>query len=285
MPDFPIIDTHLHIYDPAAVHFPWMAGVPQLNRAHLVRDLLASAPHVAIEAFIFAEVDCADDQQMREVAWVHEAAKAEPRIKGIFCSLPLEKGADAVASDLAGYAAMPLARGVRRLIQGHVETPGWCLRAPFVEAVQSLSAYGLNFEITIKHPQMRDAIELVRRCPDVRFVLDHIGKPDIKAGLMEPWAADILELAKRPNVVCKISGAITEADHAVWKPEQVKPFIAHVINAFGFDRVMFGGDWPVLTLASDYATWVKLVDEIVVAATHTEKRKLYAENARALYRI
>jgi L-fuconolactonase len=285
MPDFPIIDTHLHIYDPAAVHFPWMAGVPKLNRAHLVRDLEASTPHINIEAFIFAEVDCADDQQMREVQWVHDAARDEPRIKGMFCSLPLENGATAVAGDLAAYAAMPLARGVRRLIQGHVATPGWCLRAPFVEAVQSLSVYGLNFEITIKHPQMREAIELVRRCPDVRFVLDHIGKPDIKAGLIEPWAADITALAKQPNVVCKISGAITEADHAAWKPEQVKPFVAHAINAFGFDRVMFGGDWPVLTLASDYATWVKLVDEVVVAATLAEKQKLFRDNAKAFYRI
>jgi L-fuconolactonase len=285
MPDFPIIDTHLHIYDPAAVTFPWMAGVPKLNRAHLVRDLEASAPHIDIEAFIFAEVDCADDDHMREVAWVHDAARDEPRIKGMFCSLPLEKGAAAVAGDLAAYAAMPLARGVRRLIQGHVDTPGWCLRQPFVDAVQSLSSYGLNFEITVKHQQMRDAIELVRRCPDVRFVLDHIGKPDIKGGLMESWATDISALAQLPNVVCKISGAITEADHAAWKPEQVKPYVAHAIKAFGFERVMFGGDWPVLTLASDYATWVGLVDEVVAGAKPTEKRKLFCENAKAFYRI
>jgi L-fuconolactonase len=285
MPDFPIIDTHLHIYDPAAVHFPWMADVPKLNRVHLVRDLVASAPDVAIEAFIFAEVDCADDQQMREVDWVHDAARDEPRIKGMFCSLPLEKGPTAIAGELATYAAMPLARGVRRLIQGHVDQPGWCLRQPFVDAVQSLSVYGLNFEITIKHQQMRDAIELVRRCPDVRFVLDHIGKPDIKAGLMQPWSTDMTALAKLPNVVCKISGAITEADHAAWQPEQVKPYVALAIHAFGFDRVMFGGDWPVLTLASDYATWVGLVDSVVATATASEKCKLFTENARSFYRI
>jgi L-fuconolactonase len=285
MPDFPIIDTHLHIYDPAAVHFPWMAGVPKLNRAHLVRDLEASAPGIAIEAFIFAEVDCADDQQLREVEWVHDAARDEPRIRGMFCSLPLEKGAAAVAGDLAAYAAMPLARGVRRLIQGHVDEPGWCLRAPFVEAVQSLSVYGLNFEITVMHQQMNDAIELVRRCPGVQFVLDHIGKPNIKAGLMEPWASDMKRLAAFPNVVCKISGAITEADHTAWTPEQVKPYVAHAVNAFGFERVMFGGDWPVLTLASNYAAWVALVDDAVATAKPSDKRKLFNENAKLFYRV
>jgi L-fuconolactonase len=285
MPDFPIIDTHLHIYDPKAVRFSWMQQVPKLNAAHLMRDLVATAPYIEIEAFVFAEVDCDDGEQMKEALWVHEQARLEPRIKGMFCSLPLEKGAAAVADELAAYARMPLARGVRRLIQGHVDEPGWCLRDPFIEAVQSLSVYGLNFEITIMHSQMADAIELARRCPDINFVLDHIGKPGIKAGLMEPWASEMKALAKLPNVMCKISGAITEADHQSWKPEQVKPYVSHAINAFGYDRVMFGGDWPVLTLASDYVTWVKLVNEVVATATSGEKQKLFRENARAFYRL
>jgi L-fuconolactonase len=285
MPDFAIIDTHLHVYDPAAVRYDWMKNVPKLNRRHLVSELEETYPGVAIEAFVFAEVDAAHGKHMAEAAWVQDYAKVEPRIAAMFVSLPMEDGPEAIADDVKAYAAMPLARGVRRLIQGYVEQPGWCLRAPFVAAVQSLAKHNLHFEITISHAQMRDAIDLVRRCPDVRFVLDHLGKPSIKAGVMEPWASDMMALATLPNVVCKISGAITEADHATWTTAQVAPYVAHAISAFGYDRVMFGGDWPVLTLASDYARWIKLVDAVTASASREDKHKLYRNNAKAFYRI
>jgi L-fuconolactonase len=285
MPDFPIIDTHLHIFDPTAVRFGWMSSVPKLNRPHLVRDLEASAPGIAIEAFVFAEVDCDPGQHIEEAKWVNAQAKREPRIKAGFFNLPMEEGPDSIAADLLFLSQMPLTRGVRRLIQSHANEPGWCLRELFVAAVQSLAKYDLHFEITIFHTQIADAIELVGRCPNVRFVLDHIGKPGIKAGVMEPWAQQIGELARHENVVCKISGAITEADHAAWTMEQVKPYVDHAINLFGYDRVMFGGDWPVLTLASDYVTWVRLVDEVVAGATLSERRKLYHDNAKAFYLV
>jgi L-fuconolactonase len=186
---------------------------------------------------------------------------------------------------LSLYARMPLARGVRRLIQGHVDEPGWCLREPFLEAVQLLAKYNLHFEVCIKYPQLPDVTTLARRCPNVRFVLNHLGKPDIKKGSMEVWSRDLREFAKLPNTVCKISGAITEADHARWSAAQVIPYVRQALNIFGFDRVMFGGDWPVLTLAADYLKWVALVDETVQQAKPSEKEKLYRLNAKAFYRI
>ena len=118
------------------------------------------------------------------------------------------------------------------------------------------------------------AVELVRRCPEVQFVLDHIGKPGIRHGLWEPWKSQIRELAALPNIVVKISGVITEADHKAWKKEQVMPYVAHVIECFGFDRVMFGSDWTVSELTHRYPDWVAIVDEVIDGCSEAEARKL-----------
>jgi L-fuconolactonase len=199
--------------------------------------------------------------------------------------MPLEQGGAAVAPDLASFAAMPLARGVRRLIQSHVGEPGWCLRPDFVEGVRAVGRAGLHFELCVYHPQMGDIIELVSTCPDVRFILDHIGKPDIRDGLREPWWSEIRTLARLPNVVCKISGVITEADHRTWTYDEVAPYIAHAIGCFGFDRVIFGSDWPVVNLAGSYKAWVDVLDRVTAGSTAQELQKLYSDNARAWYRL
>jgi len=130
---------------------------------------------------------------------------------------------------------------------------------------------------------MTYAIELVKRCPNVSFVLDHIGKPDIKNGLRQPWWGQIKELAALPNVVCKISGVVTEANHASWKPDDVKPYVAHVIDSFGFDRVMYGSDWTVSELTHSYPTWVQIIDDVIAVCSDAERRKLYRETAIRTY--
>jgi L-fuconolactonase len=129
------------------------------------------------------------------------------------------------------------------------------------------------------------AIELARRCPDVQFVLDHIGKPGIKHGLREPWWSQIRELAALPNVTVKVSGVITEADHAAWTAAQVKPYVAHVIESFGFDRVMYGSDWTVSELTHRYPQWVAILDEVVAGASQSEQRALYRNTAKRVYRL
>jgi L-fuconolactonase len=119
----------------------------------------------------------------------------------------------------------------------------------------------------------------------VIFVLDHIGKPGIKAGLMQPWQDDMTSLAALPNVSCKISGATTEADHVTWKEAEILPYLRHAITVFGFDRIMFGGDWPVCELATTYQRWVNLVDHAVQGESLSNKRKLFRDNALKFYRI
>lgn len=285
MPDFPIIDAHVHLYDPGTITFPWMSDVPQLNKPHLPPYYDERVAPVVVDGIVFLEVDAAEGEHVDEALWVTELAREEPRLQGVVASVPLEKGPAAVESDIAVIANLPLARGVRRLIQGHVDTPGWCLRPDFVDAVRLLSGYDLNFDICIYHQQMGDAIELVRLCPDVNFILDHIGKPGIREGITEPWWSQMRELAALPNVVCKISGVVTEADHAAWTYDHVAPYVAHSIECFGFDRVVFGGDWPVAELATRYADWVAVVDRVTAGARTEDLRKLYRDNAIAFYNL
>lgn len=284
MPDFPIVDAHVHIYDPAAISFAWMSGVPLLSKRHDPAYYSERTAGVTIDKMVFLEVDADEGRNLDEARWVAETAKSEPRLQAIVASMPLEKGR-AVESDIATYARMPLARGVRRLIQGHVGEPGWCLRTPFIEAVKLLPKYGLTFDICILHPQMADAIELVRRCPEVSFILDHIGKPGIKDGIREPWRSQMKELATLPNVICKISGAVTEADHKTWTYDQVAPYVGHAIECFGFDRSAFGGDWPVSEQAIRYAEWVAMVDRITAGASEADLRRLYRDTAIRFYRL
>jgi L-fuconolactonase len=285
MPDFPIIDSHLHIYDPGLISFPWMKARPSLDSPHLPETFFAAVDSVQVEGAVFVEVDAAPGFNLREAEFVTRQASREPRLAGMVASVALDSGPEAAAADLKTLAGMPLARGVRQLIERHVDEPGWAVRQPFVEGVQCLAAYDMSFDLCLYHPQLRDAIELVGRCPQVKFVLDHIGKPGIKAGLTEPWRTDLRTLAGLPNVMCKISGVVTEADHARWTEAEISPYIEHAIDCFGYDRVMFGGDWPVSELATSYASWVGLVDRITATASAADRRKLFRDNAIAFYRL
>lgn len=284
MPDFPLIDAHVHLYDPEAIAYPWMAGEPVLNSRHGSAEYTAASGVGVVDKLVFVEVAAGGGQEIAEVDWVEDLARTDSRIQAIVGSVPLEKGEVAMA-DLDAFARRELARGVRRLIEGHVDQPGWCLRPEFVLGVQEVGRRGLPFEICIRHPQMADAIELVRRCPGVTFMLDHIGKPGIRAGLREPWWSQMRELASFTNVACKISGVVTEADRAAWTYDQVAPYIAHAIDCFGFDRVVFGGDWPVMELATHYRDWVAVVDRVTAGVPEADLRKLYRDNAIRHYRL
>jgi predicted TIM-barrel fold metal-dependent hydrolase len=151
--------------------------------------------------------------------------------------------------------------------------------------VRLLPEYGFTFDLCLYHAQLPEVIELCRLCPEVSFVIDHIAKPGIRGGLTEPWREHMREIAGLPNVGCKISGVLTEADHAGWSQAEVIPYIAHAIDCFGFERVMFGGDWPVSELASSYVRWVEVVDKVVAGVPLAERRKLYRDNAIAFYSL
>jgi len=283
MPAFPIVDTHLHIWDLSRLRYPWLAGVPLLNKSHLIEDYRRACGPVQVAKMVFLQCECDFAQFQEEADWVTEVAAQDPRIRGIVPWAPLEEG-DAAEADLARLASNPLIKGIRRIIQFEAD-PEFCLRPDFVRGVQLLPRHGLSFDLCINHKQLANTLKLVRQCPNVRFIMDHIAKPDIKAGRLDPWRAEMRELARCPHVWCKLSGLATEADFAKWTAADLRPYIDHVLDCFGFDRVIFGGDWPVSTQATDYPRWVRTVDEALAGASPDELHRLYVRNAEAFYRV
>jgi L-fuconolactonase len=283
MPEFPIVDAHVHLYDPGVIRYAWMTGKPPLEGRHLTAELDAARGPVEIEALVWIEVGADPGQYLQEASYVAGQALRDPRITGMVAHAPLERGA-AVTPDLEKLAAHELTRGIRRLLQDEADAE-FCLRPGFIEGVQLLPRFELSFDICVRHNQLAAAVEFARRCPEVRFVLDHIGKPAIRDGLLDPWRNHIKDLADLPNVSCKLSGVITEADPHSWTPAQLRPYLDHVIACFGFDRLMYASDWPVSGQTHRYPAWVAILDDLTANCSQTEVRKLFRDNAIAFYRV
>jgi L-fuconolactonase len=283
MPSCPIIDTHLHLWDPALIRYPWLESNALLNRRYIIDDYRAAIGELPVEAMVFVQCEADPSEFEAEASWVSEVSKHETRIKGLVAWAPLEKGS-AVRSDLEKLKQLEILRGIRRIIQFESDMT-FCLRRDFIEGVRTLREFDLSFDICIDHRHMQNILKFAELIPDVPMVLDHIGKPDIKHGMFHPWAEQMRELAQFPHVTCKISGVATEADHSRWTSTEFKRFVDVAIDAFGFDRIMFGGDWPVALQAIEYKTWVQILDEIIGTASAADQRNFWRDNAARFYRI
>ena len=281
MPSFPIVDTHVHLWDPEQIALPWTEGAPKLARPYGMADLDRQRGKVELAQIVFVECDVKPGASLAEARLVANLATKDPRIAAIVAHAPLEQGAR-VREHLDGLKEIPLVRGVRRLLQGEADD-AYCLRPEFQEGLALLPEYGFAFELCIFHRQLPAVLQLVARHPDMRFVLDHIAKPGIAAGIIEPWWSLIGALARFPNVVCKLSGVATEADHVRWREAQVRAYMDRALDCFGPERIMFGGDWPVSTLAVDYVRWVEMVERATAHLNEAERRAIFVDNARQFY--
>jgi L-fuconolactonase len=281
VPDLPIVDSHIHLWDPRRFRMPWLDGNAQLNRPFGLSDFLEAADGLQMTGMVYVQVDVTPAYGLMEAEWV---AQLDERVAGTVAWAPVEDGAPLRTYVNRLITTNPRLKGVRRLLQSESD-PDFLIAPDFLTGLQMLPEYSLSFDICIRHDQLGRTIDMVRACPNTVFVLDHVGKPDIRNRRLDEWRDQISELAGFLNVNCKISGLVTEADLTSWTPDDLEPYVSHAVRAFGEDRVLFGGDWPVVTMASAYVRWVDALDQLTRGLSLTAKRKLWADNARRVYRL
>ena len=272
-----IIDTHLHLVYPDRFSYPWLAEVPQLDRPWPAENYWAEAERLGIEGALHMEVDVSPGDMLAETAFM---LNVHPKVVGATANgrpedLSFEPYLEALAE-------LRRVKGIRRLLQ--FQPPELSQSSFFLDNVRRLPRYGFCFDICVKSHELDVAKSLIAACPDVQFILDHCGNPKIGEWEWAPWAGQVLEIAAYPNVVCKISGILANVT-AVWTIDELRPYVEHVIACFGWDRVVWGSDHPVVTLFADLGRWVEATREIIAGASADEQAKLLHGNAERIYRL
>ena len=275
-----IVDAHVHFWEPGTLEYPWLNALPALERPFLPSDYRAAVGELPVKDCVLIEGNCLAAESAREVALFERLARTDLRVGGVVAFADLTQPA-ALEATLDRLTGTPRVKGIRQNIQG--QPHGFALQRAFVDGVREVGRRGLTFDLCVTPDQLGEATAVVEQCPDTSFVLDHCGKPGIRAGAREPWQRDLARLASRENVHCKLSGLLTEADLAHWRDEDLVPYAAHVVECFGIDRVLYGSDWPVLTLAGDYVDWFGFTARFTECWTADERQRFYAENATRVY--
>lgn len=277
----PLIDAHMHLWDTKKLDYPWLKQVPAIEKPFLMPDFQRHSAGFNLQKLVFVQADCRPEQFLEELEFVAGQALLDSRLKGIVAYAPMEMGKEIVPV-LEILQSMDLVKGVRKIYD---EAPDACLEPAFLDALRLLPTYNLSFDVCIKPGSVRQTLQMIRACPDTRFVLDHLGKPDIKNQQYRAFQQNLSDFAALPNVTAKLSGLITEADPKTWKQQDIRPYIEHAISAFGFDRLMFGGDWPVVLLAGSYRQWVHTFFDCVGTCSAGELNKLFYATANTVYRL
>lgn len=272
------IDAHHHFWHYTPDEYEWIDdAMTAIRRDFLPGDLAEETRAAGMDRVVSVQAR----QTVAETEWLLEFAGAHPFIAGVVGWVPLTD--PGVGDVLERLAVNPWLKGVRHVLQAEPES--YFDRIAFNEGLAQLQRFKLTYDILIFQNQLPAAIRLVDRHPDQVFVLDHIAKPAIRAGEREPWATQLGELARRPNVFCKLSGVVTEADYGAWTYEQIVPYMEAALAAFTPERLMFGSDWPVCNVATTYGNWVRTVERFAQSLSADERDALFHSNAARAYHL
>jgi L-fuconolactonase len=273
------LDAHQHFWQYSPTEHTWMtASMGVLQRDYLPADLEPLLRSEAMDGSIVVQAR----QSIDETRWLLQLAKENSFIRGVVGWVDLRS--PNVAGELDEFAANPHLVGVRHVLQDEPDD-GFMLRPEFRRGIAQLARSGLVYDILIYPRHLPAAVELVRQFPSQPFVLDHIAKPLIAEGLLEPWASGIRELARYQNVACKVSGMITEARWQNWNPKDFYPYLDVVLESFGPERLMIGSDWPVCLLSGSYETAIGVVKEYAARLTSTERDALFGDTCERIYGV
>ncbi len=270
------VDAHHHLWNYNAAEFCWLEGdLTTLRRNFLPAELLLELQGANVHGTVAVQAR----QEVRETDWLLHLAAATPLILGVVGWLPL-RDLDFPAT-LACYKEHTALKGLRHVLQA--EPPGFMEDRSFNSGIEALRGTSLVFDILILESQLEEATRFVDRHPDQTFVLDHLAKPKIAAGELQSWANRIRELAQRENVVCKVSGMVTEADTKCWSTSQLKPYFDTVLECFTPSRLMAGSDWPVLCAGCTYPRWWKILSDWVDVLSADEQADILGRTAVKTY--
>lgn len=291
MPDFPIIDTHLHIWDQNRLKYSAFEGSPLFGHPYQIEDYQRDCGDLDIEAMVFLE--CYADfwegggQYIDEIKFVEDSAKRDPRIKGIVPMAPLEWGKKVEPMLREMQQNHPTVKGIRRIVEFDRDPRALTLSDSFIEGVNLLGKFGWHFEINVNHTQMDIVREFVMRVPEVPLILDHCGKPGIKEGAIAQYRDDVAFLARRKNLWIKLSDLPVEADLEHWTDADLRPYIEATLDTFGPARTIYAGDYPICLQATSLTRWVDVLDRAFaeLGLSRTEIRAIYRDNANSFYRL
>jgi predicted TIM-barrel fold metal-dependent hydrolase len=277
-----IIDTHLHLVYRDRLSYPWLKGVAALDRDFPYELYAAEARRCGVTDAIHMEVDVAPGDIEAETRNVETlAAQTGSLLRGAISSCrPEDHGFPAF---LDRQLANPFVKGFRRVL--HVVPDDLSQSQTFRGNVGRLAGSGRPFDVCVRPDQIDRAIALADHAADVQFVLDHCGVPAIRERAEHPWRESIVEIARRPNVAVKISGVVAYADEATWTVEDVRPYVEHAVHSFGWDRVVWGSDWPVCTLTASLSIWMAAIQAITLGCSPSERERLFSANARRIWRL
>lgn len=291
MPAFPIIDTHLHVWDQTRLKYSAFAGSPLFDHPYHVEDYRRDCGSLDVEAMVFLEcyADFWEDggQYIEEIEFVEDEAKRDPRLKAIVPMAPLEWGGKVEPMLAEMRDRHPAVKGIRRIVEFDADPRKLTLSDSFVEGVNLLEKFGWHFEINVNHTQMDIVREFVWRVPNVPLILDHCGKPGIKEGAIDQYRDDMKVLSKHPNLWIKLSDLPVEADLNNWTEADLRPYIEATLEHFGPDRTIYAGDYPICLQATTMTQWVEVLDRAFadLGLSESETRKIYRDNANRFYRL